>query len=184
MCHAGDLFTSYSLTHAGLGVWNKETHLKMSIELVSDSYVGALLPSVVKRSSNCTTLVWNNSASIVLTKPINDTFWSESRLVSPPPPHLRHFPLSYGVTWCVCMYWWDIGVVCRVSVQLAVSDGAAFNNLRSWIRDHQSKFSTYQPVRVHPYSAGTVELGQDLVGYLDSYKFVEGMLQSVSYLVL
>jgi hypothetical protein len=78
---SGDLFTSYSLTHAGLGIWNKEKHLKMSIELVCDDYLGALLPTVDTSQVNFTRLIWNNTGSIVLTKPMNESFWSESRLV-------------------------------------------------------------------------------------------------------
>lgn len=40
-------------------------------------YVGALLPTVENNN-----LIWNNEATIVLTKSMNDTFWSESRLLA------------------------------------------------------------------------------------------------------
>ena len=94
---AGDLFTSYSLTHAGLGVWNKETHLKLSLELVCYDYLGALLPDVVDNGGpyeNLTTLEWNNTATIVLTKPMNESDWGEARLV-------RRTMRSHGVADCV-----------------------------------------------------------------------------------
>jgi hypothetical protein len=40
--------------------------------------------------------------------------------------------------WCVCVW-----------LQLAVSDGAAFNNLKTWIKDHESKYSKYQVPGAH-----------------------------------
>ena len=34
----GDLWNQYSLTHAGLGIWNKDTNIKYSIEIVCMNY--------------------------------------------------------------------------------------------------------------------------------------------------
>ena len=73
---AGTLWNSYSLTHAALGVWNKESNKKMTIEMVSEDYVGALLPTIDNN-----TIYWNNSAVIVMTKPMNESLWMEARLV-------------------------------------------------------------------------------------------------------
>jgi hypothetical protein len=99
---AGDQWTQYSLSHSGLGIWNKDRHLKLSLELICGDYVGALLPTVVDHM-----IEWNNSASIVLTTPMNETFWAESRL-------------------------------------LAVSNGAAYEALVQYLKDHEKRYLRYQ----------------------------------------
>jgi hypothetical protein len=85
LCLLGDQWTQYSLSHSGLGIWNKDRHLKLSLEFVCLDYIGSLLPTILSSSSSPSdpeTLFWNNSASIVLTRPINETYWSESRLLA------------------------------------------------------------------------------------------------------
>lgn len=74
----GENWNKYSLSHAGLGIWNKDSGVKYSLEIVCWNYSAALFPNVV----NATTMVWHNDAVIVMTQPIDEVYWSESRLVA------------------------------------------------------------------------------------------------------
>lgn len=74
----GDMWNKYSLSHAGLGIWNKDTDVKYSLEIVCLNYTDALFPIVI----DDTTMEWNNHATIVMTYPISESLWSESRLVA------------------------------------------------------------------------------------------------------
>jgi len=74
----GDMWNKYSLSHAGLGIWNKDTDVKYSLEIVCLNYTDALFPIVL----DSTTMEWNNQATIVMTYPISESLWSESRLVA------------------------------------------------------------------------------------------------------
>lgn len=75
---AGDGWNSYGAFHAGIGAWNTNTNSKISIELVANDYVGALFP--VYSSSGA--LVWNNSASIVITDPLVTSDWMRSTSIT------------------------------------------------------------------------------------------------------
>jgi hypothetical protein len=120
---SGDQWTQYSLSHSGLGIWNKDLHLKLSLEFICHDYIGALLPLLVtvpvpvtvtvpitvteEEEEELTTLQWNNTGSIVLTKPMNESYWAESRLV-------------------------------------AVSNGAAYEALVQYLKDHEKRYARYQ----------------------------------------
>lgn len=48
----GEIWNQYSLSHAGLGIWNKDTGVKYSLEMVCSNYTGApsvTLPSYFKQ---------------------------------------------------------------------------------------------------------------------------------------
>jgi hypothetical protein len=76
---AGSNFQQYGVAHAGLGVWDTTTDDKFTIEFISNNYVGALLPNLANG-----VLTWENSGSIVITDPIDDTssYWINSRLIT------------------------------------------------------------------------------------------------------
>eukprot|EP01040_Poterioochromonas_malhamensis_P005401 gene5402-5795_t len=74
---AGSNFDKYGVSHAGLGIWDTTTDVKFSIELVSNDYVGGLLPN----TSNGV-ITWLNSASIVITDPLDTNAWLNSRLIT------------------------------------------------------------------------------------------------------
>jgi hypothetical protein len=74
---AGSNYRSYGIGHAGLGVWDTTEGTKYTIELVSESYVGSLLPTV---SGN--DLVWNNAGKIVISSPLDDDLWLNARLIA------------------------------------------------------------------------------------------------------
>lgn len=65
------------MAYAGLGIWDTTTNKKFTIEFLSDNYVGGLLP-------NCSDgyIHWQNAASIVITDPIDDSAWLNSRLIT------------------------------------------------------------------------------------------------------
>lgn len=75
---AGNVFKKYYITHAGLGVWDTTDDVKFTIEFVSESYVGALLPDFNDATSQ---LVWENGGKVVFTTPTVDSDWLESQLV-------------------------------------------------------------------------------------------------------
>lgn len=58
-------------------MWDLDTGLKLSIEFISLSYVGALLPSFDSGA-----MVWNNSAAIVVTNPLSQALWTNSRHIA------------------------------------------------------------------------------------------------------
>ena len=74
---AGSNWNSYSSSHGGIGAWNLATDDKLSIEFISNSYTGALLPGI----SNGV-LTWNNSAQIIITYPLSEDDWNRGALVS------------------------------------------------------------------------------------------------------
>ena len=75
---AGSAFNKYGITHAGLGVWDTTKDAKFSIELICDDYLGMLLPNLLPDRQ----LNWSNAASIVITKPMKQEFWTSSRLIT------------------------------------------------------------------------------------------------------
>lgn len=76
---AGDTWNSFSASHGGLGVWNVATNEKISIEFVSNNYVGTLMPNL---DPNRKALSWNNSGSIVITSPLVENDWNRATVVS------------------------------------------------------------------------------------------------------
>jgi hypothetical protein len=75
---AGEIFQKYYITHAGLGVWDTTDDVKFSIEFISESYVGAMLPDFNDADG---TLVWKNKGKIEFTTPTQAADWLNSQLV-------------------------------------------------------------------------------------------------------
>jgi hypothetical protein len=75
----GAVWNDYSISHAGLGIWDTTTDKRFSIEFISDSYIGALFPILDNATSS---IRWNNSASIVVTDPTVDDNWVSANLIS------------------------------------------------------------------------------------------------------
>lgn len=75
---AGTAYQSYGISHGGIGVWDTDDNIRFSIELIADDYVGSLLPGF---DTEDRTLNWNNTASIVVTNPIESGDWLYSNLV-------------------------------------------------------------------------------------------------------
>jgi hypothetical protein len=76
---AGANFDRFGVSHAGLGVWDTTSDVKFSIELLSQDYVGALLPQLNSADGSIT---WNNAGNIVVTNPLVESSWLNSRLVT------------------------------------------------------------------------------------------------------
>eukprot|EP01038_Epipyxis_sp_PR26KG_P007787 gene7787-10578_t len=74
---AGSSFDTYAVTHGGLGVWDQTTNVKFSIEFVSNDYIGGLIPTTSNGQ-----LIWENQASIIITSPLVEDNWSNSRLIT------------------------------------------------------------------------------------------------------
>lgn len=74
---AGSNFASYGIGHAGLGVWDTTEDNKYTIEFVSETYEGSLLPDVGTNS-----LTWNNAGKIVISSPLDDDLWLNARLIA------------------------------------------------------------------------------------------------------
>lgn len=74
---AGDQWNDYSISHVGVGIWDTTSGDRFSIEYVSNSFTGSLLPVLNDR-----TIYWNNSASIIFTNPISQQDWTKFTLVS------------------------------------------------------------------------------------------------------
>jgi hypothetical protein len=75
---AGTNFRQYGIAHGGLGVWDKTTDYKFSIEYTSESYVGALIPECTDTSGR---LLWNNTGQITFTAPMQAADWHTSQLI-------------------------------------------------------------------------------------------------------
>jgi hypothetical protein len=75
---AGDNFREYGITHGGIGVWDKTSDAKFTIEFVSDDYVGALLPDFDEEARS---LVWKNGGNVVFTSPSEESDWLNSQLI-------------------------------------------------------------------------------------------------------
>ena len=75
---ASGAFKTFGSFHGGLGAWNTASNTKISIEYISNSFVGGLFPILNGDGS----MEWNNSASIVITDPMNSTDWIRATLVS------------------------------------------------------------------------------------------------------
>lgn len=73
---AGASFNKYGVAHAGLGVWDTTTDDKYTIEFVSNSYVGALLPNLTDND-----ISWNNAATVSISD-LNENDWLNSRLIT------------------------------------------------------------------------------------------------------
>lgn len=58
-------------------MWDTTTDTKFSIEFVANNYTGALFPTYQDGQ-----IVWNNAGSIVITNPLVEDNWLNSRLVS------------------------------------------------------------------------------------------------------
>lgn len=76
---AGVSFNKYGISHAGLGIWDTSDDFKMSIEFICDDYVGSLLPTVNLAEKS---LTWKNQGSIIVTEPLVESDWLNSRLLS------------------------------------------------------------------------------------------------------
>ena len=61
-----------------IGIWDQTTGVKISIEFVSNNYTGALFPTITTSSK----LIWENAASIIITNPINEAIWTNSRHIA------------------------------------------------------------------------------------------------------
>jgi len=55
------------------------TNEKISIEFVSNNYVGTLLPNLDPIAES---ISWNNSGSIVITSPMSEDNWNRATVVS------------------------------------------------------------------------------------------------------
>ncbi len=75
---AGSNFDRFGVSHAGLGIWDTTTDVKFTIEFVANDYVGALLPQLNPDGS----ITWNNQGSIVITNPLIESNWLNSRLLT------------------------------------------------------------------------------------------------------
>ena len=74
--HSGLLFPYYEMAHSGIGIWDLNTGIKLSIEFVSNNAYNSIIPALENGYIN-----WNNSGSIVVTNPL-DQVWSSSRLIA------------------------------------------------------------------------------------------------------
>lgn len=74
---AGSNFANYGIGHAGLGVWDTTEDNKYTIEFVSETYEGSLLPDVGTNS-----LTWKNAGKIVISSPLDDDLWLNARLIA------------------------------------------------------------------------------------------------------
>jgi hypothetical protein len=72
----GNGFKEYSTLVAGIGIWDTTSNKKFSIQFVSNSYVGALFPILNHNNGGIT---WNNTGSIVVTDPLDESSWISSR---------------------------------------------------------------------------------------------------------
>lgn len=65
---------------------------------------------------------------------------------------------------------------------VAVSNGAAYECIRSYLVDYaQKKYTVYQPVSINAYdvNADNSHVGEEMIPYLDSYKFTFDLLQEL-----
>jgi len=80
---AGSYFNNFVMTSAAMGIWNKDSNVKISVQFVCTSYVDALFPTVVTASTTSgKALQWNNGGKIVVTEPLSENEWLDSRLVA------------------------------------------------------------------------------------------------------
>jgi hypothetical protein len=88
-------YQEYSTTHAGLGVWDITTGDKFSIEFVAVNYTGALFPMITDDNQ----IIWNNAAKVVVTNPLVQNNWVNSRLIGEYKrvPCLVHFNYIIGI---------------------------------------------------------------------------------------
>ena len=82
MCRsaAGAQFIEYETTQAGLGIWDITTGKKLTIQLVSYNYVGALLPTLFQNNVG-NQIFWNNSG-LLLISDLNENDWINSRQIA------------------------------------------------------------------------------------------------------
>jgi hypothetical protein len=74
----GAAFNAFAVTNAGLGIWNKDTSEKLTVQLVAlSSYYSALLPSVQDD-----VLVWANNATILYSPSVDLDYWTNSQLLA------------------------------------------------------------------------------------------------------
>ena len=66
------------MVHCGFGIWNTVNNEKLSIEFLPDDVTKTVLPTIYENM----TMKWDNTASIHVTWPINDTAWTNSRLIA------------------------------------------------------------------------------------------------------
>ncbi len=78
-------FTEYATTQAGLGVWDTTTDVKLSIQFVANDYIGSLLPELRVAAGTGGSngyIHWNNTGKIVITSPLAEDQWINSRHIS------------------------------------------------------------------------------------------------------
>jgi hypothetical protein len=75
---AGTGFDKYGIAHAGLGIWDTTTDVQFTIEFLSNDYVGGLLPNTTEDGY----INWLNAGSIVITNPLDQSVWLNSRLIT------------------------------------------------------------------------------------------------------
>lgn len=63
---------------------------------------------------------------------------------------------------------------------VAVSNGAAYECLRSFLTTNRGKYTTYQPVGINAYMVNRDDhVGEKIVPIFDSYQFAFDMLQEL-----
>ena len=62
-----------------MGVWDTTANVKFSIDYLANSYLGGFFPTT---SNGIAGFQWNNQASIVITNPIIENNWVNSRLIA------------------------------------------------------------------------------------------------------
>lgn len=74
---AGSQFLQYETSHAALGVWDTDTNMKLTIQFISNDFTGSLLPVLSEGR-----IFWNNSGSVVVTNPLVNDDWINSRHIA------------------------------------------------------------------------------------------------------
>ena len=76
----GSNFHQYATTHAGLGIWDKSNGVKLTIEFVADNFISAFFPLFI--NDPIKTIQWNNSGTVIVTIPMDENGWDNSRHIS------------------------------------------------------------------------------------------------------
>lgn len=83
----GSAFSTYSATVSGLGIWNTITDEKLSIQFVSNNYVGGLLPNLTSGD----TVTWNNKGMLLGLYDFDEDLWGKSQLLVTTTGLCKHF---------------------------------------------------------------------------------------------
>ena len=63
---------------------------------------------------------------------------------------------------------------------VAVSNGAAYERIRTYLSDNQDLYSVYQPVSINKYIEDSEDhVGAAVIPFLDSYQFTFALLQEL-----